>query len=59
MSEKTYLHTGFTGTSVAVDPGRKLIVIFLTNRVYPTRENGKLGGVRPRVHDAIVGALED
>jgi CubicO group peptidase (beta-lactamase class C family) len=59
ISEKSFLHTGFTGTSVAVDPDRKLIVVFLTNRVYPTRENGKLGAVRPRVHDAIVGALEE
>ncbi|MCX6138461.1 MAG: serine hydrolase [Ignavibacteriales bacterium] len=59
ISEKTFLHTGFTGTSVAVDPERKLIIILLTNRVYPTRENGKLGGVRPRVHDAVVGALEE
>jgi CubicO group peptidase (beta-lactamase class C family) len=59
LSDRTFLHTGFTGTSVVVDPERRLIVVFLTNRVYPTRDNGKIGGVRPRVHDAIVKALEE
>jgi beta-N-acetylhexosaminidase len=57
LSEKTWLHTGFTGTSVATDPTRNLIVVFLTNRVYPTRNSQKINGVRPRVHDAIVRAL--
>lgn len=57
LSEKTWLHTGFTGTSVITDPTRSLIVVFLTNRVYPTRENEKISAVRPMVHDAIVRAL--
>jgi beta-N-acetylhexosaminidase len=57
LSEKTWLHTGFTGTSVVTDPTRNLIVVFLTNRVYPTRDNQKIGSVRPKVHDAIVRAL--
>jgi beta-N-acetylhexosaminidase len=57
LSEKTWLHTGFTGTSVVTDPTRNLIVVFLTNRVYPTRENQKIGSVRSKVHDAIVRSL--
>ena len=57
LSEKTWLHTGFTGTSVVTDPTRNLIVVFLTNRVYPTRENQKIGSVRAKVHDAIVRSL--
>lgn len=57
FSDKSFIHTGFTGTSVAVDPTRNLIVVFLTNRVYPTRNDSKLFSVRPRVHDAIVSAL--
>lgn len=57
ISEKAFLHTGFTGTSVVVDPTRDLIVVFLTNRVHPTRANQKLNAVRPAVHDAIVNAL--
>ena len=50
-------HTGFTGTSVWVDPTRKLYVVFLTNRVYPTRENKKLYKVRPALHDEVINAL--
>ncbi len=57
MSNQTFLHTGFTGTSVAVDPERKLIVVLLTSRVYPTRNNVKIFEVRPKVHDAVVRAL--
>ncbi len=58
MSDSTFLHTGFTGTSVAVDPTRNLIVVFLTNRVNPTRDNTKIFRVRPMLHDAIVRALK-
>ena len=58
LSTKTWLHTGFTGTSVVTDPTRNLIVVFLTNRVYPTRANQKITEVRPRLHDAIIQALK-
>lgn len=58
-SMRTFLHTGFTGTSVVVDPEKNLIVIFLTNRVYPTRNNSKIFQIRPAVHDVILGALKD
>ncbi len=57
-SAVTFLHTGFTGTSVVVDPEKKIIVIFLTNRVYPTRNTSKIARVRPAVHDAIFGAVK-
>jgi CubicO group peptidase (beta-lactamase class C family) len=57
-SPLTFLHTGFTGTSVVVDPTKKVIVIFLTNRVYPTRNNLKIARVRPAVHDAVFKALK-
>jgi CubicO group peptidase (beta-lactamase class C family) len=59
FSADSYGHTGFTGTSVWTDPERKLFVIFLTNRVYPTRENHKIYKVRPALHDAIITALEN
>lgn len=58
-SPSTYLHTGFTGTSIVSDPERNLIVVFLTNRVYPSRTQSKIFSVRPRVHDAIYRALVD
>jgi CubicO group peptidase (beta-lactamase class C family) len=57
MSTTSFGHTGFTGTSVWCDPDRKLIVVFLTNRVYPTRNNGKITEIRPAVHDAVLRAL--
>ncbi len=58
FSSESYGHTGFTGTSVWTDPVRKLFVIFLTNRVYPSRENNKLIKIRPELHDEIIRSLE-
>jgi CubicO group peptidase (beta-lactamase class C family) len=58
FSGSSFGHTGFTGTSVWADPDRHLAVIFLTNRVYPTRANMKLFKVRPLLHDAIVRAMD-
>ena len=57
-SAKTFLHTGFTGTSVVVDPDKKVIVVFLTNRVYPTRNSSKIFKIRPAVHNAIFQSLK-
>ncbi|MEO7996272.1 MAG: serine hydrolase domain-containing protein [Gemmatimonadaceae bacterium] len=51
-------HTGFTGTSLWMDPTRDLFVLLLSNRVNPTRTNTKIGGVRIALADAVVGALE-
>ena len=53
----SYGHTGFTGTSMWVDPDKQIFVVFLTNRVYPTRENQKHIKVRPALHDAVMQAL--
>lgn len=53
----SYGHTGYTGTSVWTDPTKNLFVIFLTNRVYPTRNNSKLFRVRSLVHDAVYKAV--
>ena len=46
---------GYTGTFVWVDPEYNLIYIFLSNRVYQTRENGKLYeyNIRTKIHDYI------
>ena len=51
-------HTGFTGTSLWIDWERDFYVVLLTNRVHPTRENDRIRAIRPRVHDAIVDALD-
>jgi beta-N-acetylhexosaminidase len=57
FSPSSFGHTGFTGTSLWIDPDRKLFVILLTNRVNPTRANEKIRQVRPALHDAIFQAL--
>jgi CubicO group peptidase (beta-lactamase class C family) len=57
FSKKSFGHTGFTGTSIWVDPQKELFVILLTNRVHPTRENHKIQEVRPAVADAVVEGL--
>ena len=57
FSVHSYGHTGFTGTTIWIDPDRQLFVVLLTNRVRPTRENMKIAQVRPAVHDAILKAL--
>ena len=50
-------HTGFTGTSLWIDPDLNLYVVLLTNRVHPTRENNRITAVRRQVHDAVVETL--
>ena len=59
-SPDSYGHTGFTGTFTWVDPRNKLIVVFLSNRVYPDAEENKLAklGIRGKIHRAFYEMLE-
>jgi CubicO group peptidase (beta-lactamase class C family) len=57
FSPNSFGHTGFTGTSLWIDPDRDLFVILITNRVNPTRANEQIRQLRPAVHDAIMQAL--
>jgi beta-N-acetylhexosaminidase len=57
FSPHSFGHTGFTGTSIWIDPDRQIFVVFLTNRVYPTRDNQKHIKVRPALHDAVMQSL--
>lgn len=50
-------HTGFTGTSLWIDPQHDLYVMLLTNRVNPTREHSKIAPVRTSVADAAMQIL--
>jgi CubicO group peptidase (beta-lactamase class C family) len=59
LSRRSFGHTGFTGTSIWIDPEKDLFIILLTNRVHPTRENTRILRVRPRVADLVVEALVD
>ncbi len=57
LSPTSIGHTGFTGTSIWIDPARDLVIILLTNRVHPTRENQLIREVRPAVADRVVRAV--
>jgi CubicO group peptidase (beta-lactamase class C family) len=59
FSPRSFGHTGFTGTSIWIDPERGLFVILLTNRVDPTRANQKQGPLRRAVADAAQRAIVD
>lgn len=58
-SPLSFGHSGYTGTLVWADPGTGILFIFLSNRVYPTRENRKLYqlNVRPSIHDLVYGLV--
>ena len=53
----SYGHTGFTGTSMWTDPGRGLVIVLLTNRVNPSRNNPAIFPLRIAVADAVVRLL--
>jgi beta-glucosidase-like glycosyl hydrolase/CubicO group peptidase (beta-lactamase class C family) len=58
-SPLTFGHTGFTGTCTWADPAKKLVYVFLSNRVNPDGENPLLGkmNVRPTIHETIYKAI--
>lgn len=58
FSPETYGHTGYTGTSVLIDPVNDISVIFLTNRAHPDDAGGAVR-VRTLVANAVAGALID
>ncbi|GIK27223.1 MAG: serine hydrolase [Chloroflexota bacterium] len=57
MSPDTFGHTGFTGTSLWIDPQRKLVVALLTNSVYPGRGLPGTYELRRAVHTLLAEAL--
>jgi len=59
FSARAFGHTGFTGTSIWIDPELDLWVVLLTNRVHPSRENTRIAGLRRAVHDAVALSIED
>lgn len=59
MSPDAFGHTGFTGTSLWIDPKLDLYVVLLTNRVHPRAgANDAIQQVRRAVHDAVVSRWE-
>lgn len=62
MSERAFGHTGFTGTSLWIDPDRQMFVILLTNRVHAARARRPskvIADVRNDLADAAVLAVMD
>ena len=59
FSPQSFGHTGFTGTSLWIDPQRNLVVAALTNRVYFGRDAGQITQFRPALHDLIIQCLEE
>ncbi len=60
-SPESYGHSGFTGTFTWIDPKYNIVYVFLSNRVYPTRENGKIGtlNIRTEIGEAIYKSLKN
>ena len=59
-SLSSYSHTGFTGTSLVIDPERGVYAVLLTNRVHPTRAGDsadRIRTVRARFHNAAWSEL--
>src|SRR5207247_9379168 len=57
VSDSAYGHTGFTGTSIIIDPANDFYILLLSNRVNPTRNNSKISGVRTRLTTAVWAAV--
>ncbi|HEY3247987.1 MAG TPA: serine hydrolase domain-containing protein [bacterium] len=57
LGPRAFGHTGFTGTSVAVDPDRDLVVVLLTNRVHPRADDLRIQDFRIAFHHAVMEAM--
>jgi CubicO group peptidase (beta-lactamase class C family) len=59
-SPSSFGHSGFTGTFVWGDPEYNMVFVFLSNRVYPTRDNRKLYtmNIRPKMHQVVYDAIK-
>lgn len=57
LSASAFGHTGFTGTSLWIDPANDVFILLLTNRVNPTRENRRIGEIRIAVADAVMATI--
>ncbi len=51
-------HLGFTGTSIWIEPERKIAISLLTNRVHPRRDNQAIREFRPKIHDLVMETLD-
>jgi CubicO group peptidase (beta-lactamase class C family) len=59
LSPTAFGHTGFTGTSLWIDPALDLYVVLLTNSMHPSRKGEGIQPLRRAVHDAVALALRN
>ena len=57
LSPRSIGHTGFTGTSLWIDPDHQLAIVLLSNRVNPTRDNPRWAPIRARIADFVMTTL--
>lgn len=59
LSSSSFGHTGFTGTSIWIDPERELVAILLTNATHPGVDSGKsVNSLRARFHNAVAATVD-
>ena len=60
LSSSAFGHTGFTGTSIWIDPGHDLVAVLLTNATHPQVDlNKPVNALRARFHNAVVAGVAD
>lgn len=57
FGDRAYGHTGYTGTSIWIDPDTETIVIFLTNRVHPF-DKGSVVSIRSKIANIIASSIK-
>ena len=57
LSAQSFGHTGFTGTSLWIDPEHRVAIVLLSNRVHPTRDNPRWAPVRAAIADLVMTTL--
>jgi CubicO group peptidase (beta-lactamase class C family) len=58
LSDDAFGHTGFTGTSLAVDPRRDLVIAILSNRVFDGRRHAGIEALRRQAHGVVAEAAD-
>lgn len=57
FSPQSVGHLGFSGTSFWIDPEKETVVVLLTNRIHPTRDNTQIRAFRPYFHDCVMETI--
>ena len=56
FGSRSFGHTGYTGTSIWIDPETETVIIFLTNRVHPD-DSGSISSLRSKVANVVAGSI--